>query len=126
MDRSQLISELHTSRLVAVVRSKTADDALALARAAADGGIKFVEIDSMTGLRSTLGCPLRELIAVTDRLQPNLECYLHGNLPVQSSPFAEETQTRTEIKQTPPPPLLYGATRVDITNGRRTLVNDMR
>jgi len=32
-------------------------------------GIKFVEIDSMTGLRSTLGCPLRELIAVTDRLQ---------------------------------------------------------
>jgi penicillin-binding protein 1B len=59
-------------------------------------GIKFVEIDSMTGLRSTLGCPLRELIAVTERLQPNLECYLHGNLPVQSSPFAEESETRTE------------------------------
>jgi 2-dehydro-3-deoxyphosphogluconate aldolase/(4S)-4-hydroxy-2-oxoglutarate aldolase len=32
------------SRLVAVVRSKSADDALALANAAADGGIKFVEI----------------------------------------------------------------------------------
>ena len=44
MDRTQLISELHTSRLVAVVRSKTADEALTLARAAADGGIKFVEI----------------------------------------------------------------------------------
>jgi 2-dehydro-3-deoxyphosphogluconate aldolase/(4S)-4-hydroxy-2-oxoglutarate aldolase len=44
MDRTQLISELHGSRLVAVVRSKSPDDALALANAAADGGIKFVEI----------------------------------------------------------------------------------
>ncbi|HEX7294211.1 MAG TPA: penicillin-binding transpeptidase domain-containing protein, partial [Pyrinomonadaceae bacterium] len=95
-------------------------------------GIKFVEIDSMTGLRSTLGCPLRELIAVTDRLQPNLECYLHGNLPVQSSPFAEETETRTETtvavaKKETPAPLRSGATRVDVdANGRRSLVNDMR
>ena len=93
-------------------------------------GIKFVEIDSMTGLRSTLGCPLRELIAVTDRLQPNLECYLHGNLPVQSSPFAEETETRTETtvaKKETPVELRRGATRVDVdANGRRMLVNDMR
>ncbi len=44
MDRIQLISELYASRLVAVVRSKSPDDALALAKAAADGGIKFVEI----------------------------------------------------------------------------------
>jgi 2-dehydro-3-deoxyphosphogluconate aldolase/(4S)-4-hydroxy-2-oxoglutarate aldolase len=44
MDRTQLITELYASRLVAVVRSKSADDALALARAAADGGIKFIEI----------------------------------------------------------------------------------
>jgi len=44
MDRNRLIAELHASRLVAVVRSQTADDALALAGAAADGGIKFVEI----------------------------------------------------------------------------------
>lgn len=44
MDRNQLIPELHASRLVAVVRSQSADDALALAHAAADGGIKFVEI----------------------------------------------------------------------------------
>jgi 2-dehydro-3-deoxyphosphogluconate aldolase/(4S)-4-hydroxy-2-oxoglutarate aldolase len=44
MDRTQLITELYASRLVAVVRSKSPDDALALARAAADGGIKFVEI----------------------------------------------------------------------------------
>jgi 2-dehydro-3-deoxyphosphogluconate aldolase / (4S)-4-hydroxy-2-oxoglutarate aldolase len=44
MDRTQLVSELYASRLVAVVRSKTADDALALGRAAAEGGIKFIEI----------------------------------------------------------------------------------
>ena len=93
-------------------------------------GIKFVEIDSLTGLRSTLGCPLRELIAVTERLQPNLECYLHGNLPLQSSPFAEQSETTTEVsvaKKETPAPLRYGATRVDVdANGRRALVNDMR
>jgi 2-dehydro-3-deoxyphosphogluconate aldolase/(4S)-4-hydroxy-2-oxoglutarate aldolase len=44
MDRVKLVAELHASRLVAVVRSKTAADALALAHAAADGGVKFVEI----------------------------------------------------------------------------------
>ena len=44
MDRVKLIAELHASRLVAVVRSQSADDALALANAAADGGVKFVEI----------------------------------------------------------------------------------
>jgi 2-dehydro-3-deoxyphosphogluconate aldolase/(4S)-4-hydroxy-2-oxoglutarate aldolase len=44
MERTQLVSELHSSRLVAVVRSKTAADAAALAQAAAEGGIKFVEI----------------------------------------------------------------------------------
>jgi len=44
MDRTQLISELYASRLVAVVRSKNPDDAVALANAAADGGIKFIEI----------------------------------------------------------------------------------
>jgi len=44
MDRIKLVSELHANRLVAVVRSTTPEDALALANAAADGGIKFVEI----------------------------------------------------------------------------------
>jgi len=44
MDRTRLVSELYSSRLVAVIRSKTAEDALELARAAADGGIKFIEI----------------------------------------------------------------------------------
>lgn len=53
-------------------------------------GIKFVEIDSSNGLLSTVWCPLRELIAVTDQTSPHLECYLHGNLPPRSSPFADE------------------------------------
>ena len=53
-------------------------------------GIKFVEIDSATGLISNVWCPLRELIAVTEQTAPHLECYFHGNLPVQSSPFAEQ------------------------------------
>jgi len=44
MDRTKLVSDLYANRLVAVVRSKTADDALALAQAAAEGGIKFIEI----------------------------------------------------------------------------------
>ena len=44
LDRVTLVSELHQQRLVAVVRSKSADEAIALAHAAAEGGIKFVEI----------------------------------------------------------------------------------
>lgn len=44
MDRVALLSELHQHRLVAVVRSNSAEDALALARAAMEGGIQFVEI----------------------------------------------------------------------------------
>ena len=44
-------------------------------------GIKFVEIDADFGGISTLSCPHRELIAVTERLAPNVECLLHGNLP---------------------------------------------
>ena len=101
-------------------------------------GIKFVEIDSATGLLSTVTCPLRELIAVTDRTSPNLECYLHGNLPVQTSPFAEESestsefvaaQRRSEKKDTAVSMELrtYKSTRVDVDrNGRRSLVNEMR
>ncbi len=58
-------------------------------------GIKFVEIDSAAGLISTVTCPVRELIAVTDRMAPSMECYLHGNLPPQSSPFAEESEATT-------------------------------
>jgi penicillin-binding protein 1B len=51
-------------------------------------GIKFVEIDTATGLLSTVTCPLRELIALPEAEAPHFECYLHGNLPVQTSPWA--------------------------------------
>jgi len=44
MDRTRLISELYARRLVAVVRSKTGEEAFALAQAAAEGGIEFIEI----------------------------------------------------------------------------------
>ncbi len=99
-------------------------------------GIKFVEIDSTTGLRSTITCPVRELIAVTDRTSPNLECYLHGNLPGQTPSYAEESESSTELVarrramdktavslELKP----YRTTRVDVDrNGRRSLVNEMR
>ena len=92
-------------------------------------GIRFVEIDSATGLRSTVTCPLRELIAINERMSPTLDCYLHGNLPVQTSPFAEESESTTEsvaLKKEPSMSLEL-RTRIDIdANGRRTLVNDMR
>ncbi|HLM23486.1 MAG TPA: PBP1A family penicillin-binding protein [Pyrinomonadaceae bacterium] len=95
-------------------------------------GIKFVEIDSITGLRSTVTCPLRELIAVTERMGPSMECYLHGNLPVQSSPYAEESESSSELvarkKEPAAPPEFssYRSTRVDVDkNGRRSLVNEI-
>lgn len=44
MNRIELTQELYQHRLVAVVRSKSAEEALALAHAAAEGGIKFIEI----------------------------------------------------------------------------------
>jgi len=98
-------------------------------------GIKFVEIDSSTGLLSTLSCPLRELIAVTDRTAPNMECYLHGNVPALSSPFADESETQLQSRSSRQEqqtrvavsPINNRATRVDVgPNGRRSLVNDLR
>ena len=44
MDRTKLVAQLHSSRLVAVVRSKSAEEAMELAQAAAQGGIEFIEI----------------------------------------------------------------------------------
>ena len=44
LDRVALVQELHRERLVAVVRSQSTEGALALAQAAYEGGIKFVEI----------------------------------------------------------------------------------
>ncbi|HEX5874937.1 MAG TPA: penicillin-binding transpeptidase domain-containing protein, partial [Pyrinomonadaceae bacterium] len=98
-------------------------------------GIKFVEIDSMLGLRSTVTCPVRELIAVTDRMAPSLECYVHGNLPVQTDPWADESESSSTLvaedrprqKNVPLELKTYKSTRVDVdSNGRRSLVNDIR
>ena len=93
-------------------------------------GIRFVEIDAATGLRSTLTCPVRELIAVSERMAPSMECYLHGNLPVQQgSPFAEEMDAVTEFvaKQGKiDKPLRMGTSVTVDVNGRRSLVNDIR
>jgi 2-dehydro-3-deoxyphosphogluconate aldolase / (4S)-4-hydroxy-2-oxoglutarate aldolase len=44
MERAELIRELHDRRLIAVIRSKTAEEAMVTARAAVNGGVKFVEI----------------------------------------------------------------------------------
>ncbi|HEX5606657.1 MAG TPA: bifunctional 4-hydroxy-2-oxoglutarate aldolase/2-dehydro-3-deoxy-phosphogluconate aldolase [Candidatus Binatia bacterium] len=44
MNRTELTSNLYRHRLVAVVRSKTVDEALDLADAAAEAGIQFIEI----------------------------------------------------------------------------------
>jgi 2-dehydro-3-deoxyphosphogluconate aldolase/(4S)-4-hydroxy-2-oxoglutarate aldolase len=44
MGRVELIEGMHRHRLVAVVRSKSAKEALETAAAVADGGVKFVEI----------------------------------------------------------------------------------
>ena len=98
-----------------------------------------MEIDASTGLLSTLSCPVRELIAVTERSAPNMECYFHGNLPAQGSPFADDVEVESEatvaqIKKKRPPTATssiefrhYGSTRVDVdSRGRQTLVNDMR
>jgi penicillin-binding protein 1B len=93
-------------------------------------GIKFVEIDSGMGLRSTVTCPVRELIAVAERMSPSMECYLHGNLPVQGSPFAEESEVVvTEFVAKQPKiekPLRVGTGVVVDVNGRRSLVNEIR
>jgi penicillin-binding protein 1B len=94
-------------------------------------GIEFVEIDAATGLRSTVTCPVRELIAVTEKMAPNMECYLHGNLPVQQgSPFAEESETAVnefvaKERQVEKPLKIGTSVQVD-ANGRRALVNDIR
>jgi hypothetical protein len=104
-------------------------------------GIKFVEIDADNGSLSTLSCPHRELIAVTERLAPNIECFLHGNLPdsigMGDGEVAERESTKESVLaqhsrssdrkvqgDSSSPPAL---TSVDVdARGRRTLVNAMR
>jgi penicillin-binding protein 1B len=103
-------------------------------------GIKFVEIDADNGALSTLSCPHRELIAVTERLAPNVECFLHGNLPdsigIGSDQVAEGEIINESVAQhsrsfnrlsSENSSSLSGVTRVDVdARGRRTLVNSMR
>lgn len=99
-------------------------------------GIKFVEIDADLGSISTLSCPHRELIAVTERLAPNLECLLHGNLPPEDllveesldysrGPVLTQHATRNPTYETRL--ATRTATRIEVDNrGKQTLVNDMR
>jgi membrane carboxypeptidase/penicillin-binding protein len=102
-------------------------------------GIEFVEIDADNGLRSTLTCPHRELIAVTERLAPNLECYRHGNLPESTGDTKDEgarevsepvlAQHPRTFNRTSSPDSIFSEslTRVDVNaHGRRTLMNAMR
>jgi penicillin-binding protein 1B len=104
-------------------------------------GIRFVEIDADYGGISTLSCPHRELIAVTDRLAPTVECLLHGNLPDSDGIGADQavegdrndepiltqhSKSPALIFQPENPPSLT-STRVDVdVRGRRTLTNSMR
>jgi penicillin-binding protein 1B len=104
-------------------------------------GIKFVEIDADNGALSTLSCPHRELIAVTERLAPNVDCLLHGNLPdlsgigegnVAESDRGSEQLLTQHSRSTGRvlefrPLLTRNQTRVEVdSGGRKTLVNEMR
>ena len=101
-------------------------------------GIHFVEIDADSGARSTLSCPHRELIAVTDRLMPNLECFNHGSLPELKDLVEDDvrdTENQTVLAQQRSAPSRVdslhrtgvAATSVDVdAYDRRKLVNTMR
>lgn len=102
-------------------------------------GIKFVEIDADAGSISTLSCPHRELIAVTERLAPNVECFQHGNLPrLFESPAEIERSSGAMViahhRDVVKPkklilsiPSRYRSTQVQTDRmGKRTLVNDLR
>lgn len=100
-------------------------------------GIEFVEVDSATGLLATVGCPLREVVAVTERSAPHVECYLHESMPTQTSPFADESEekntivvaqhSKSKVSSVSDENTNYRTTRVDVdVRGRRTLVNDIR
>jgi penicillin-binding protein 1B len=102
-------------------------------------GIEFVEIDEDNGLRSTLTCPHRELIAVTEKLAPNLECVRHGNLPgltgdsnnegarAVSEPVLAQHSRTFNRTSSPDSTFPESLTRVDVNaHGRRTLMNAMR
>jgi penicillin-binding protein 1B len=95
-------------------------------------GIKFVEIDPDNGSLATLSCPRRELIAVTDRLAPNVECLLHGQLPDSIGVGSAEVAGSISQPSVAQPLTLQtntsaSALRVDIDRrGKRTLINALR
>ena len=103
-------------------------------------GIKFVEIDVESGLLSTLSCPHRELVAITDRLAPNFECYNHGNLLesertsgdaeqslAEVTTLAQHVKPRSRSNPTHDYHLSPTATRVAVNgSGRKVLVNELR
>ncbi len=103
-------------------------------------GIEFVQIDTDTGSLSTPACPNREVIAVTERLAPNLECFLHSNLPesigVGTDEVAEDERTDEAVqtqhakssgRSAQKTDFPATVTRVDVdARGKRTLVNAMR
>ncbi|HUS09803.1 MAG TPA: PBP1A family penicillin-binding protein [Pyrinomonadaceae bacterium] len=104
-------------------------------------GIRFVEIDPDNGALSTLSCPRRELIAVTEKLAPKTECLLHGNLPDSIGVGAGEVAETQDINEVVVAQHARSdrrsyditnlstlrVTRVDVDKrGKRTLMNDMR
>lgn len=99
-------------------------------------GISFVEIDADNGALSTLSCPHRELIAVSDRLAPSVECLLHGNLPEsiglgEVAEIADEKILTQHSRAAAPANrdnvIQFPTTRVDVdSNGRHTLTNALR
>ena len=61
MARAELIHELHDSRLVAVLRSQTAEEAMITAKSAASAGVKFVEVTlSVPGALEVIAALARE------------------------------------------------------------------
>jgi hypothetical protein len=95
-------------------------------------GIKFVEIDADHGAISTVSCPHRELIAVTDKLAPNLECYLHADFPDESGNAPPTTgpiniSPSLTVASKSPRNKYQRSTRVEInSHGRIALTNDLR
>ncbi len=100
-------------------------------------GIKFVEVDVDNGMLSTLSCPHRELIAVAERVQPNVECLQHGNLPYEEAQQYEEGERVRQTVRGRSSSRAEGsigkrstiARTTDVyvdAHGRRTLVNDLR
>jgi penicillin-binding protein 1B len=116
-------------------------------------GITFIEVDPETGLLATAACPVRERIAITTALAPNLECTTHGETfemvasaegseaydyePARTSASAPVRSDEYATRPIPlPRPVVstdslkaprWQETRVETNSqGERTLINEMR